>query len=408
MKKTPERTLLRLLHHHWNKRTLSAVSYVCERFLLTSCFSEVEFCGLEQVLAKTRAGKRLIFIPDHQSEYDWMLLQNKLYRSGVRTAIQAGDNLFVGPLDPILRGCGAFMSVRHERSFYSTHWIYDLLARFLGQRPIHITREQYSRLYPKQLARILGREGYDLLVFPGYETDPYTGQVKYGRSYSGLFNPLSPYVFITVSKVLKSLGLGDAEYVPVAVTYERVPEDILFREFKASTRRTKIAKYIYDHYYTFFKAPFSKQLSQDKSRVCVKFGKGIPAAFAGKARDFAERMRHEIGSLIRVYETTLIFRSLNDKFALSKHELRRNIQENLRVLRSKKIDCSPLYDAGGKLLPLDRMLNRVARLFNFTESPIIPLKAYRTLEHDKNEVFIHNPHLAAYYSNKLRYILEVD
>jgi hypothetical protein len=377
MKKTPERTLLRLLHHHWNKRTLSAVSYVCERFLLTSCFSEVEFCGLEQVLAKTRAGKRLIFIPDHQSEYDWMLLQNKLYRSGVRTAIQAGDNLFVGPLDPILRGCGAFMSVRHERSFYSTHWIYDLLARFLGQRPIHITREQYSRLYPKQLARILGREGYDLLVFPGYETDPYTGQVKYGRSYSGLFNPLSPYVFITVSKVLKSLGLGDAEYVPVAVTYERVPEDILFREFKASTRRTKIAKYIYDHYYTFFKAPFSKQLSQEKSRVCVKFGKGIPAAFAGKARDFAERMRHEIGSLIRVYETTLIFRSLNDKFALSKHELRRNI-------------------------------NRVARLFNFTESPIIPLKAYRTLEHDKNEVFIHNPHLAAYYSNKLRYILEVD
>src|SRR5512136_1055796 len=101
MKKTPERTLLRLLHHHWNRRTLSTVSYFCERFLLPSCFSEVEYSGLEKVLAKTRAGKRLIFIPDHQSEYDWLLLQNKLFRSGVRTAIQAGDNLFVGPLDPI-------------------------------------------------------------------------------------------------------------------------------------------------------------------------------------------------------------------------------------------------------------------------------------------------------------------
>ena len=54
------------------------------------------------------------------------------------------------------------------------------------------------------------------------------------------------------------------------------------------------------------------------------------------------------------------------------------------------------------------MLNRVARLFNYAESPVIPLKAYRTLEHDKNEVFIHNPHLAAYYSNKLRYILSGD
>jgi hypothetical protein len=406
MKKTPDRTLLRLLHHRWNKRTLSAVSYVCERFLLPGCFSQVEYSGLEKVLAKTRAGKRLIFIPDHQSEYDWLLLQDKLFHSGVRTAIQAGDNLFVGPLDPILRGCGAFMSVRHEKAFYSIHWFYDPLVRALGRRPIRITREQYSLLYPKQLSRILGREGYNLLVFPGYETDPYTGRVKYGRSYSGLFNPLSPYVFITVSKALQGLGIEDAEYIPVAVTYERVPEDILFREFKASTRKTKIAKYIYDHYYTFFKAPFSKELRQEKSRVCVKFGEGIPAAFNGKGRDFAERIRHEIGRLIRVYETTLIFRSLNDKFALSKQELRRNLQENLRILKAKKIDCSPLYDADGKLLPLDRMLNRVARLFNFTESPIIPLKAYRTLEHDRNEVFIHNPHLAAYYSNKLRYILE--
>jgi hypothetical protein len=31
------------------------------------------------------------------------------------------------------------------------------------------------------------------------------------------------------------------------------------------------------------------------------------------------------------------------------------------------------------------MLNRVERLFNFAESPIIPLKTYRTLEHDQND-----------------------
>ena len=408
MRKPPERTLLRLLHHHWNRRTLSAVSYVCEHFLLKACFSQIDFVGLERVKAKARAGKRLIFIPDHQSEYDWLLLQNKLFRSGVRTAIQAGDNLFVGPLDPILRGCGAFMSVRHDKSFYSTHWIYDLLARALGQRPIRVTREQYSQLYPKQLARIMGREGYNLLVFPGYETDPYTGQVKYGRSYSGLFNPLSPYVFITISKVLKGLGITDAEYIPVTVAYERVPEDILFREFKASTRRTKIAKYIYDYYYTFFKAPFSKGLRQEKSRVCVRFGEGIPTAFTGKARDFAESIRREIARLTRVYETTLIFHSLNNKFVLPKQELRKNVLENLRILRSKKVDCSPLYDSKNRLEPLDRMLNRVARLFNFTESPVIPLKTYRTLEHDKHEVFIHNPHLAAYYANKLKYILQAE
>jgi hypothetical protein len=406
MRKPPERTLLRLLHHHWNRRTLSSVSFVCELFLFKGCFSEIEFIGLDKVLEKIKAGKRLIFIPDHQSEYDWLLLQNKLYRSGIKTVIQAGDNLFVGPLDPILRGCGAFMSVRQEKKFYSVHWIYDLLAQAIGQRPIVINREQYSRLYPKQLKRILGREGFNLLVFPGYETDPYSGRVKYGRSYSGMFNPLSPYVFITISKALKDLGIRDAEYIPVAVTYERVPEDVLFREFRASTRRTKIAKYIYDHYYTFFKAPFSKELHQEKSRACVKFGKGVPADFTMRARDFAEHIRHEIGKLIRVYESTLIFHSLNGRFVLPKKELAGNIHENLKKLKEQKIDCSPLYGSKGRLLPLDRMLSRVERLFNFSESPVIPLKTYHTLEHDQNEVFIHNPHLAAYYSNKLKYILD--
>ena len=60
-------------------------------------------------------------------------------------------------------------------------------------------------------------------MFPGYETDPYSGVVKYGRSYSGEFSRLSPFVFIMVSKALRELGIEDAEYVPVSVSYERVP-----------------------------------------------------------------------------------------------------------------------------------------------------------------------------------------
>jgi hypothetical protein len=191
----------------------------------------------------------------------------------------------------------------------------------------------------------------------------------------------------------------------VAVTYERVPEDVLFREFRASTRKTKIAKYIYDHYYTFFKAPFSKELHQEKSRACVKFGRGVPANFTMKARDFAEHIRHEIGKLIRVYESTLIFHSVGGRFILPKKELAASIQENLKKLKEHKIDCSPLYGSNGRLLSLDRMLSRVEKLFNYPESPIIPLKTYHTLEHDQHEVFIHNPHLASYYSNKLKYIL---
>ena len=405
MRKTPERTLLRLLHHNWNRRTLSTVSYICEHFLLKGCFSDIDVIGLERMEEKAASGKRLIFVPDHQSEYDWLLLQSRLYMAGIRTVIQAGDNLFIGPLDPVLRGCGAFMSVRNSHSFYSSHWLYNLMAKFLGKRPIVVDRESYSRLYLKQLRRIFGKERYNLLVFPGYETDPYSGLVKYGRSYSGMFNPLSPYVFITVSKVLRDLGISNAEYIPVSISYERVPEDVLFREFRAKTHRPAMAKYIYDHYYTFFKAPYSKELRQEKSRVCLKFGEGIPTDFTMKARDFAETVRAEIAKLTRVYETTLIFHSLDNRFALPKRDLKLNVVHNIRRLQSLNIDCSPLHAGSDRFISIDAMLKRVEDLFNFRERPVVPLKSYLTLEHDKNEVFIHNPHLAAYYGNKLNYIL---
>jgi len=405
MKTPPERTLLRLLHHNWNRRTLTTVAYICEHYLFKGCFSNVRVIGLDKVKRKADSGKRLIFIPDHQSEYDWQLLQSRLFLADIKTVIQAGDNLFIGPLDPILRGCGAFMSIRESRSFYSSHWLYNLSAKYLGKRPIVIDRDLYSRLYLKQLERILGKEGYNLLVFPGYETDPYSGQVKYGRSYSGMFNPLSPYVFISVSRVLRELGIKDAEYVPVSISYERVPEDVLFREFRAKTHSSKMAKYIYDHYYTFFKAPFSKELHQEKSRVCIKFGEGIPTDFNDRAREFAETVRYEIAKLTRVYESTLIFHSIENRFSLPKRDLKLNVVHNIRKLQSLNIDCSPLYSTAERFMSLDTMLKRVEDLFNFRERPVVPLKSYLTLEHDRNEVFIHNPHLAAYYGNKLQYIL---
>ncbi len=396
---------MKLLHHRWNKNTILFMDYLCEKFFFSGCFSEIQVIGIDDIKRKTKSGTRLIFIPDHQSEYDWLLLQSQLFQAGIRTAIQAGDNLFVGPLDTIFRQCGAFMSIRQKHEFYSSRWISNLLLKRLGKKPIVITKDMYSRLYVKQLKKILGEEGFNFMVFPGYETDPYSGEVKYGRSYSGEFNPLSPYVFIMISKALRETGITNVEYIPVNVSYERVPEDILFREFKAKSRKTRIAKYIYDHYYTFIKAPFSKELHQLKSRVCIKFGAGIEANFKMKARQFTEILHYQIGKLIRVYESMIVFYSLNNKFIIGKKELKQKILKNIGKLKAQNIDCSPLYSEAGRLLSLDAMLNRITRLFNFPQSPIIPLKSYLTLEYDKNEVFIHHPHLASYYGNKLKYIL---
>ena len=119
-------------------------------------------------------------------------------------------------------------------------------------------------------------------------------------------------------------------------------------------------------------------------------------------------MRFEIGRLVRVYESSLVFHSVNNKFIIPKRELKDNIRRNLEKLHRLGIDCSPLYDSAGRLIPLERMLRRIESIFNFPKSPISPFKAYLTIEHDKNEVFIINPHLAGYYGNKLRYVLNVE
>ena len=127
--------------------------------------------------------------------------------------------------------------------------------------------------------------------------------------------------------------------------------------------------------------------------------------FRGRAREFAETVRSEIAKLTRVYETTLIFHSIENRFTLPKRDLKLNVVRNIRKLQDLNIDCSPLEKGPDHYLSLDAMLKRVEGLFNFRERPVVPLKSYLTLEHDKNEVFIHNPHLAAYYGNKLDYIL---
>ena len=361
--------------------------------------------GLDRVIELARSGKRLILTPNHQSEYDWIIIQTMLVEHDVKAAIQAGDNLFIGPLDPFIRHCGAFMSIREERAFYARRWYLEWLPRLLRRRPFVITREQYGRLYAEQLTRVLRDDGLHLIVFPGYETDRFSGKVKLGRSYSGELNPLSPIVFAALRSILRRVSaLEDAVYIPVNISYERVPEDILFREYKARSRRSKIAKYVYDHYYTFVKAPLSRAVRRRQTRVCAKFGEPIPVKNDLRGREMADLIRDRLSRLTRVYESQLVFHSLDSRYRVGRDELWRRIEENVRHVESLGLDTSPLRHQDGSLRTLDEMLERVAHTFNMPRIPIIPSKTYTTIEYDRNEVFIHNPHLASYYANKLRHL----
>jgi 1-acyl-sn-glycerol-3-phosphate acyltransferase len=397
--------ILKLLHHKRNSRKVGRVARYSRRRLFPGCFPLLEEQGVDRLVEIARSGKRMILIPNHQSEYDWILVQTILVEHGIEAAIQAGDNLFIGPLDPFIRHCGAFMTIREERAFYASRWYLEWLGRLMGRKPVVVTRERYGKLYPEQLAKVLRDDGLHLIVFPGYETDPYSGAVKLGRSYSGELNPLSPIVFAAVRSVVRHVpALADGVYVPVNISYERVPEDILFREYKARSRRSKIAKYIYDHYYTFLKAPNSRGMRRRQTRACAKFGDPIPADNDMRARELAVLMRDRLSRLTRVYESQIVMYSLDSRFRIGKKELDERLDRNIRHVESLGLDTSPLYHPDGRRKSLDEMLERLCHIFNIARIPVVPSRSYSTIEHDKNEVFIHNPHLASYYANKLKHL----
>ena len=399
--------ILDLLHHRRSDRYVVNTANTVEVVLFGNCFSEVQVEGLDQVEELSRSGRTLIFIPNHQSEYDWMLLQTYLAQRYIRTAIQAGENLYVGPIDTFLRKCGAFMTIRDRRSFHARHWLADGMMRALRTRPFVLTKEQYNKLYLPQIKRVLG-EGLHLMIFPGYEIDRNTGEAKYGRSYSGKFAELSPYVFLVLNTAIRQMGIDGALYVPVNISYERIPEDIVFREYQARSRKSKIAKYVYDHYYAFIKMPFARRIRDQRSRVLIRFGEGIPADRHPRARQLAAVLHEQMGKLMRVYESTLLFASLDDRYKMSREELEERLAATLERIEAHGLDTAPLYDADRRRLPTEDLLARTVRVYNFPDIPIIPSKSYMTLEYDDREVFIHHPHLASYYGNKLKHILQAN
>ena len=128
-------------------------------------------------------------------------------------------------------------------------------------------------------------------------------------------------MFLVLNTAIRQAGIEDALYVPVNISYERIPEDIVFREYQARSRKSKIAKYVYDHYYAFIKMPFARRIRDQRSRVLIRFGEGVPADRYPRARELAAVLHERMGKLMRVYESTLVFASLDDRYKMSRDEL---------------------------------------------------------------------------------------
>lgn len=193
-----------------------------------------------------RKGERdpiFVYVARHRSEFDYALLLCTLCQVGKYAITQAGDNLFIGPLDTYLRKKGAFKVLRFRegetKSFYHPKWIRNricrtwsrlpLLPKALKSTPATLDRESYRELYHRYMVHLV-REGYDLQIFPEYDWSA-SGKKRVGRSKTGLLNPFAPAVFASLLAAQEETG-RPVFVVPVSVTYERVPEDTNIRRIQ--------------------------------------------------------------------------------------------------------------------------------------------------------------------------------
>ena len=91
------------------------------------------------------------------------------------------------------------------------------------------------------------------------------------------------------------------------------------------------------------------------------------------------------------------------RFRISRAELEDRVERTVTAADDAGLDTSPLY-RDGRRKSLEELLERTAELFNYPHIPIIATRSYQTLEYDDREIFIHRPHLASYYGNKLSHL----
>ena len=304
-------TYFKYIEHHLKNKPYR-LSYAIANFISRRVFSSVEVIGLDALIQQRRTeaaqGTKTIniYIARHLSEFDWQEIQRVLAGANMMSTIQAGDNLFIGPLDPLLRHHGAFKVFRDEVRIFSAHWlansIYKTLDVFwhdplfkklfpaigLKQRqPVTIDATLAKDIYVAYMKQLIDVEARDILLFPEY-LKLADKKIKYGRSYSGKLLEFTPLIF----KLLRDINKKTErmlQIVPVNVSYERVVEDQSFKtlEKMKTNKITKRFVYLADYFFNYTHWLYQHQ----KNRVVIKFGEPEPLR---KSMDFKIRLHDDL------------------------------------------------------------------------------------------------------------------
>lgn len=345
--------------HHLKPRDYQR-EYRLFSFISRRLFAGTEVIGLEPVVRERREEERQgnktvnIYVARHLSEFDWQEIQRLFGGADMMSAIQAGDNLFIGPLDPVLRHLGAFKVFRGEARIFSDDWrlqiLYGLADRLWSSRFFHrffsalglrrrsplVVDQMLARdIYVAYMHHLIHVEGRDVLLFPEYSKEA-DKKVKYGRSYSGRLLEFTPLIFKLLRDINKKTDRR-IQIIPVTVSYERVVEDQTFRtlEQMKANRATRRLTYIADYFFNYTHWLYQRK----KGRVVIKFGEPIQLR---KKMDFKLRLhdeaRKKVGALQTVFPTQVVGLAFHDAAKLSEAELAGRVEKTLEGLRKVHAD----------------------------------------------------------------------
>lgn len=355
---------LRELAHRYAKEIVSDLDYTYVEFLerlmnstLVRLFDSfnVDTEGLAR--AKELFGQGpVVFVPNHKSHADYLLLSFVLYHHGMNVPhIAAGKNLSFWPLGKIFRRCGAFFI---RRSFKGNDIYEAVLQTYL---------------------KVMLKEGHSLEFF-----------IEGGRSRTGKLRDPKKGMLRMLTRAARDGDVANMNYIPVAITYDRVIEQKsyvkeLAGEHKESERTSHLLKL----------TKFMRRQKSSYGSIYIRFGKPIPADVAnddrGAMEGLAQQICHEINRRIVVTPTAIAATAL-----LSAHSqgmtfpaFRKSAQAVLACLSEKGVEVPPklaesplavLKDAVAELSAQKLVITRDDALEPFItvdESKRIPLSYLR-------------------------------
>lgn len=355
---------VRELAHRYAKEIVSDLDYTYVEFLerlmgstLVRLFDSFNVDTEGLVRAKELFGRGpVVFVPNHKSHADYLLLSFVLYQHGMNVPhIAAGKNLSFWPLGRIFRRCGAFFI---RRSFKGNELYEAVLQTYL---------------------KVLLKEGHSLEFF-----------IEGGRSRTGKLKNPKKGMLRMLTRAARDGDVANMNYIPVAITYDRVIEQKsyvkeLAGEHKEEERTAHLLKL----------TKFMRGQKSSYGSIYIRFGNPIPANVASddaKAMEgLAQDICHEINRRIVVTPTAIAATALlsSPSQGMTFPAFRKSAAAVLACLAAKGVEVPPklaesplavLKDAVAELSAQKLVITRDDALEPFItvdESKRIPLSYLR-------------------------------